>query len=220
MTSKPTVNDGSRRVRLMWPDPSVHTLIRTREVALAYREAALAAQAQLDEARKILAGLNPRGMVATAREEVDRIQKLIAGDVSDTSVADLDLHFAEMGERWHVVPPDFVFDDDDWVPSWAAAEVLGMRTNTLGDHRGKGRIKGEWVKLSNSGVYIYRVGDVRALRESLKAEADTNVKGMATRVRYAAEREAEKLAPQNSTEVPSTQAPIERRSHRKKGPRL
>lgn len=212
MTSKPT--DGSRRVRLMWPDPSVHTLIRTREVALAYREAALAAQAQLDEARKILAGLNPRGMVATAREEVDRIQQLIAGDVSDTSVADLDLHFAEMGERWHVVPPDFVFDDDDWVPSWAAAEVLGMRTNTLGDHRGKGRIKGEWVKLSNSGVYIYRVGDVRALRETLKAEADTNVKGMATRARYAAQREAGKLAPQNSTEVPSTQAPIERRSHR------
>jgi hypothetical protein len=153
------------RIRLMWPDLEAGPVVRAREVASAYRQAAITAQAQVEEARKVLASLDQR-LLAFAGVDVD---KLAVGEASDR-VAELDAQFSEWGERWHAASPEFVFDDDDEVPTWVAAEILGVRGNTVGDYRGAGMIKGRFIKFSSVGVYVFRVGDVRALAVELAAK--------------------------------------------------
>jgi hypothetical protein len=153
------------RIRLMWPDLGAGPVIRAREVASAYRQAAITAQAQAEEARKVLASLDQR-LLAFAGIDVD---KLAVGEASDR-VAELDAQFSEWGERWHAAPPEFVFDDDDELPTWAGADLIGVNGNTLGEYRGSGRIKGRFIKLSNVGVFVFRVGDLRALAVELAAQ--------------------------------------------------
>lgn len=154
------------RDRLVWPDPGVPATDRARTMALAYRETALALQAEADAVRKALAGVDLR-VLKFADPQAAKAVKALLGDTATDPVTALDDRFSEWGEQWHADPPDFVFDEDDWVPTQIAIHIVGINNNTLGDHRSKGAIRGRFVKRGSNATFLYRVGDLRALRERL-----------------------------------------------------
>lgn len=162
-------SSGSFRDRLVWPDAGAAPHERARAMALAYRETARTAQARLDAARKALASLDLRVLRFADEHAAKAVQALVADEGPDPVVA-LDARFSEWGETWHADPPEFTFDDDDWVPAAIAVEIMGRNANTLGDYRMKGDLRGRYVKHGNSKGFLYRVGDLRALRAKLAAE--------------------------------------------------
>lgn len=157
------------RDRLVWPDPKRTPTDRAQAMALAYREAALTAQARLDAARKALASIDLRVLQFADQHVAGAVRALVADEGPDPVVA-LDARFSEWGESWHADPPDFTFDDDDWVPTLVASEILGRNNNTLGEWRGRGLLRGRYIKRGSNNVYLYRVGELRALRAKLVNE--------------------------------------------------
>lgn len=113
--------------------------------------------------------------VVRAREMASAYRLALAELAPDT-VAELDAQFWEWGEVWHAPPTPDTFDEDDWVPVWAAADILGVRDHTLGNYRSTGRIKGRWRRAGNGGGFLYRIGDLLDLRQELAA-AQGRIKG-------------------------------------------
>lgn len=163
------------RDRLVWPDQRKTPTDRAQAMTLAYREAALTAQARLDAARKALASIDPRVLQFADQHVAGAVQALVADEGPDPVVA-LDARFSEWGESWHADPPQFTFDDDDWVPTHIASEIVGRNDNTLGEWRSQGMIRGRYVKRGNTNAYLYRVGDLRALRVRLANEKSSTRK--------------------------------------------
>lgn len=154
---------GKFRDRLLWPDQRAMVVERARTMARAYREEALAAHAQLDAARKALAGVDLRVLKFADPQAAAAVRALLDGAAADP-VTVLDHQFSEWGETWHADPPEFEFADDDWVPTQYAVQIVGINGNTLGDYRMKGTIKGRYIKRGNGSTFMYRVSELRALR--------------------------------------------------------
>lgn len=159
------------RDRLVWPDHTVSATDRARAMTLAYRQAATAAQAQLDAVRKALASVDVQALRATDPQAATAIRDLVADAPAD-QVGVLDAQYSEWGEQWHADPPGFVFEDTDRVPTHVAIRIVSLNNNTLGGYRSKGVIRGWHVKQGSASTYLYQVGELRALRARLARRAD------------------------------------------------
>jgi hypothetical protein len=113
--------------------------------------------------------------VVRAREMASAYRLALA-ELMPEAVAELDAQFWEWGEVWHAPAPPDTFDEDDWVPLWAACGLLGVRDHTLGNYRSTGRIKGRWRRAGANGGFLFRIGDLLDLQQEL-ATAQGRIKG-------------------------------------------
>lgn len=70
----------------------------------------------------------------------------------------IDQQMIGMGQRW-VVPQVITADDQDWVDAEQAADLAGVKIDTIRQWRARGHLHGE---LTTDG-WRYQVADVRAM---------------------------------------------------------
>jgi len=75
----------------------------------------------------------------------------------------IDEQMAAMGQLW-VVPQVITASDDDFVDAEQAADLAGVKIDTIRQWRARGRLHGE---LTVNG-WRYLVGDVRAVAEGIR----------------------------------------------------
>lgn len=175
---------GDRKVRRMWPDPSMQALGRARAVARGYRAVALYERSQGQALHQLLTRIRQHPQL---REQLlvldpdlaDRVELLLTDEQGRLDpLRDTDLRFAEWGEDWQFDPAErieFTYDDDDWIPTKYAEEVLqqlGFRNatrvggqNWLSKVRARGGIKGFFLGPKHG--FLFRVGDIRALPQRM-----------------------------------------------------
>jgi hypothetical protein len=150
------------------PDPTASVPAKAREVARAYRAAAMEQQARAEAAEALLNTLmnRVRGLMQTTNPDMVRlVDKALAGGPSD-QVRDLDVRFTEWGEDWHVREPvELDYDDSDWLPSKTIIKLMGISDSTLCDMRMKGLVKHRF--LGERAGHVYQLGEVREVRASL-----------------------------------------------------
>jgi hypothetical protein len=151
-------------VKKKWPFPGEVPTVRSRKVALAYREGmrqqheyVRALAALLEQADTRLMSYNDPATVAAITELIKTI-----GD--EDPVEALDQRFSDWGERWHCEQLDH-YEPDDYVKAKVAANLIHVAAKTISGMRIDGKIKGVWdPEIGTNGGYWYRVGDLYDMR--------------------------------------------------------
>lgn len=81
--------------------------------------------------------------------------------------AELDLQMRQYGQYW-VANLTAALDDDEWVPSFVAADILGVSGARMGELRRMGRL----TAVKNGRGFIFRVGDLRAYKPRIIGRRD------------------------------------------------
>lgn len=154
------------RIRGVWlPDPDAVSVNRRGEMALAYRQAAMAERERADRLQKLLAQVDLQAVKVDDPDLAERVAALIVETAPDL-VHDLDVQFAEWGERWHVdeVPQLEEYRDTDWVTTSIVNELTGVSMKEIGQARIKGKLE-KYRHLNNVVGYIYQAGEALKIRD-------------------------------------------------------
>jgi hypothetical protein len=137
-----------------WPFQGDAPVARARKVALAYRATATAHEEALKTIGEALQHID-----WPAAEKVLKAIGAIASADTQT-VEQLDQRFTAWGETWHC-PRPVHYDDDDYVDSNTAGELIQLAGATIQRYRVEGRIKGIWnEQIGPHGGWVFRVGDL------------------------------------------------------------
>lgn len=116
-----------------WPHPTDSPTARARKVALSYRQ-----------------------LLANA------IDKNLTPDQLAKELATHDQLMRSYGQYW-ATPTTAAWDDDEWVPSTIAGEILGVTDSRVSQYRITGKIHGR----RDGRAYLFNVGELRALKPTL-----------------------------------------------------
>lgn len=153
-----------------WPWPGDSPIVRTRKIALHYRQLAEEQQQRANNLQKLLSTVDLRTlrlMDPDLGEAVEEMLKVI-GATSDNPVEVADRKFIEWGEDWHT-PLEAEYGDDEWVPTKVAAKLLHVSEGTVTTQRLNGRIKGKWNKdPGRTNGWYFLVSDLYRLQSELR----------------------------------------------------
>lgn len=150
-----------------WPFPRDGVLVRSRKMALAFREEAKKQRQVTLMLRDILLQADRRLIAYSDPAMLPTISAAIDAVASKDPVTELDERFVSWGEEWHADLPDN-YDMDDWVKTSVAARLVQIASKTLNQMRIDGKVTGKWdPSINTKGGYLYRVGDVFAARAAM-----------------------------------------------------
>jgi len=85
-------------------------------------------------------------------------------------VKELDLHFRSLGQHW-LDNLSAAFDDDDFVDSEGAGNILGVSASQVSHYRSAGKITG----VKHGRRFLYQVREVRRLAAARQAVTDARL---------------------------------------------
>lgn len=159
-----------------WPFEGDAPMIRARKVAGAYRATAVAYSEALTAIGEALRLIDMRLINFDQPGAANMITKAMAEAAEVQSVAQLDQRFTEWGETWHCPRPT-TYDENDFVDSIVAAEILQIAPGTVHKFRTNRRIKAVWnPQIGPRGGWMFRVGDLYEFSRTRRRRGE-NLKG-------------------------------------------
>ncbi len=159
-----------------WPFEGDSFVVRSRKVALAYRQTALDYETALNELLEIVANVDERVVGWINDERFEMLYKMAKeGTGRPILVAQHDERFYQWGETWHA---SFVphYDEDEWINTRETADLLCLHTKTVTELIQRGRLEGKQLKLpgDHHKRWYVRAGQVFALQRERRTRNSPN----------------------------------------------